>query len=89
MDDTDGWVRGPALEIVMKIRPWQEGDVVEVDIPRWIEAQHLHGWAQQSERVGVIKLRERSQTPMVVFPTTQGWATAYMYITGWKPCKKA
>lgn len=89
MDD-EGWVRGPALEIVRAVRGWKEGDEVEVDTGAWASA---HKWviehrpALQRGYISGFTHVAIGSTPQVRMENTD-WLTAHEYIVAWRPRRR-
>ena len=88
-DQNDGWVRGPALEIVRAVNGWRIGDEVEVDLHRWYEHRR---WNKEPLRrhggpFGVITslINHEGPGPVVCFPDSGTWNTAHEFIIAWRP----
>ena len=85
MDNDDGWVwvTGPAVELMCQLNTWQEGDEVQVDIPRWVK-ETGYGHLNLSP-IGVL-LSHNNGESWVVRPKGTGdrWLTAMNYIIAWR-----
>lgn len=82
---SDGWVRGPALEIIASLGAWSVGDEVLVDLDAWSEHIRLTSVnSQGGHKIGLIE-KVRDGSPLIRFyPNDRAWASAYLHVVAWR-----